>query len=139
MRSWRTPATVLLVALLSLPAITGDDGVPLSTYPMYARARSTVTEFVVPVALDANGVEQSLSTSTIAQTRDPLIAESFLRTEIAAGRATELCGQIAGRVTNDQVVAIEIRTERHRVVDRALGDPSLIEDQVLARCETSLP
>lgn len=137
MMRWRTIATILLVTVLVIPAVTGTDDIPLSTYPMYANPRSSIVEFVVPVALDAGQVERDLSTTTIAETRDPLIAESFLRSEVAAGRVSELCQQIAMRITDEQVVSIEIRTERHRVVDRALGDPSLIDQQVVARCEAS--
>ena len=125
----------MLTAVLLLPAFTGDDGVPLSSYPMYARERSNVIEFVVPVGLDAADAERRLSTMTIAGTRDPLIAESFLRSEVAAGRVAELCTEIARRSAGDnEVVTIEIRTEVHRVVDRARGEDSLVSQQVVSRC-----
>lgn len=136
---WRTVATMLLVAALAIPAVRDGDGVPLSSYSMYARARSDIIEFVVPIGLDATGSDRELSTTTIASTNDPLIAESFLRDEVAAGRVEQLCQQIASRISDTALVAVEIRSERHDVVNRVLGEPSLIEQQVLARCETSQP
>jgi len=130
---WRTVVTVILLVVMLVPAFRDDDGLPLSSYPMYARPRASAVEFIVPVALDASGSELPLRTETIADTSDPLIAEAFLRDEVRAGRTESLCQQIAERTAGD-VTAIEIRSERHEVVDRVLGDPSVVETTTLASC-----
>lgn len=136
-RPWKTLATVALVLVMLSPAVRDGDGVPLSSYPMYATPRSDVLEFVVPVALAEDGGTVSLSTQTIAATNDPLVAESFLRREVAAGRARVLCEEIAARAKDDtNIVAVEIRLERHRVVERIREQDSLTETRSLASCST---
>jgi len=130
-------ATVVFVAVLLVPAVRSGDGVPLSSYPMYASPRSAVVHFVVPVAIAADGTEQRLSTGLIAETADPLVAESYLRDEVAQGRAAELCKEIAARVSERGIVVVEIREQRHHVVDHALGRPSLVGSDLAARCELS--
>jgi len=132
---WRTVATVVLLVVALVPAFRDGDGLPLSSYSMYAQPRSDTVEFIVPVGLDLEGKERPLTTRTIAATSDPLIAEAFLRDEVRTGRAQELCSDIAARVGDDGVVSIEIRSERHRVVQRALGNESLVEVLVLASCQ----
>ncbi len=133
---WKTAATVALVALMASPLVRSGDGVPLSSYPMYASPRADVVAFVVPAGRTADGAPKKLSTRTVAATNDPLVAESFLRDEVEAGRAASLCEQIAQRVGNQEIVAVDIRVERHRVVERIRGTESLVESRVAASCST---
>lgn len=127
---------MLGVLVLLSPAVRGGDGVPLSTYPMYATPRADVIEFIVPVAVTDDGGTEQLSTQEIAATRDPLVAESFLRDEVNAGRADQLCQRIADRVESDNVVRVEIRVERHDVVERVRGDESALDTKSVASCTT---
>ena len=113
--------TGLVAALLLVPAVSGDEGVPLSSFPMYATPRSAEVDFVVPVGLTEAGETVALSTRTIAGTSDPLIAESLMWREIRAGRAPQLCATIANRIDDMQVVDVEVRREAHQVTERALG------------------
>ena len=133
---WRTLVTIGLAALLLVPAISGGEGVPLSSYPMYAAPRAQALEFVVPVGLTNAGETVALSTRTIAGTSDPLIAESLMWREIRAGRASQLCDSIAERIDDGPIVDIEVRREAHQVTERALGRPSLITSEVVATCPT---
>ena len=126
--------TVLFILVLLSPVVRGGDGVPLSTYPMYAQPRANVIEFIVPVAITADGDAESLSTQTIAATNDPLVAESFVRDEVAQGRAVELCQSIAARVETSAAERIEIRAERHDVVERVRGNASPIDTTTVASC-----
>ena len=66
-----------------------------------------------------------LSMDVIARTDDPLIAASRVADAVAAGRADELCAEIAGRAPSDVVAVIVVR-ERHDVVDGARGEDSLL-------------
>ena len=52
---WRLIATAVFVALLLSPAVRPGDGVPLSSYPMYASPRSAVVEFVVAQGIAPDG------------------------------------------------------------------------------------
>lgn len=125
--------TIAFVMVLALPLFGVDDSVPLSSYPMYARPRADTLSFVTAVGFDARGAEIELSTRQIADTRDPLIAETWLRGEVGQGRAASACAAIASR-SGDQVVAVEIRREQHLVAERAQGNDSLLERSVVAAC-----
>lgn len=125
-------ATFALLVALFFPVIRDRDGVPLSTYPMYAGTRSNVVAFVVVRGVTASGEPEELSMFTIAQTRDPLIAESFLADSVRRGDADELCKAVAGRV-EDPIIGIEVATERFDVATRSSGDPPF-DRTVLATC-----
>jgi hypothetical protein len=128
----RRIATFALLAALFSPVVRNHDGVPLSTYPMYAGTRSNVVAFVAVRGVTASGEPEQLPMFTIARTRDPLIAESFLADSVRRGDADELCADVAGRV-EDPIVGIEIATERFDVAGRSSGDPPF-ERTVHATC-----
>ena len=134
---WRLLATAALLAIVVSPVVRDGDGVPLSSYPMYAAARSAEVEFVVAYAVDAEGAVLALSIEEAAGTSDPLIAETKLRREVAEGRGDALCGEVAGRVGGrPDLVEVEIRAERHDVVERVQGRPSVVTSETVARCPT---
>jgi hypothetical protein len=74
-----------------------------------------------------------LSIDVIARTDDPLIAASRLADAIAAGRADDVCAQIAARAPSEVVSVVVVR-ERHDVVDGARGEDSLLHREQLAQC-----
>lgn len=134
-RSWRRNLTVVVaVAVLVSPALRDHDSFPLSTYPVYASARSREATFVTARGQRADGSARRLSIDVIARTDDPLIAASRMADSVAAGRAGELCTEIASRAPSDVVAVIVVR-ERHDVVDGARGDDSLLSREQLVRCE----
>ena len=133
-RSWRRNLTVVVVvAVLVSPALRDHDSFPLSTYPVYASARSREATFVTAQGQRADGSARRLSIDVIARTDDPLIAASRVADAVAAGRVDELCSEIAGRAPADVVAVIVVR-ERHDVVDGARGEDSLLSRQRLSRC-----
>jgi hypothetical protein len=118
----RRLATLALVGALFSPVVRDRDGLPLSTYPMYATARSNTVSFVTVRGVTAAGEMERLSMFTIARTRDPLIAESFLADSVRRGDADRLCADVAQRV-DEPIVRIEVATERFDVAKRSYGDP----------------
>jgi len=129
----RVVTAAMVLALLS-PLIRNQDGLPLSTYPMYAGTRSEVLEVVVAYGVRDDGSRAELSMPEIAKTRDPLIAQSFLNDEVAAGSVEALCSEIAGRVP-DELAGVEIARERRNVVEQVRGRRALLDQVVLASCE----
>jgi hypothetical protein len=121
-----------LVALV-LPFVRHHDSFPLSTYPMYAGARSGVETLPAVLGTDRDGRVERLSTTTIARSDDPLITTSLLRQAIRSGRAEALCGEIAGRAPSG-VVTIEVVEERLDLVASAAGDDEVLDRTVHARC-----
>jgi hypothetical protein len=115
------------------PALRDHDSFPLSTYPIYAVARPREAEFVTAHGVRADGSAQRLSMDVIARTDDPLIAASRVDDAVAAGRADELCAEIAARVPSDLVAVMVVR-EWHDVVAGARGEDSLLQSEQLALC-----
>ena len=131
---WRHGLVVLAcVGAVVAPVLRNRDSFPLSTYPMYASRGTRIETLATAVGIDISGAEHRLSLATIAATDDPLIAESFLRAAIGAGRAGALCTQIAGRVRSP-LVRIEVVEERHDLVARAKHEASLLQRHVHAAC-----
>ena len=124
---------MVVVAVLVSPAIRDHDSFPLSTYPIYASARSREATFVTAQGQRADGTARRLSMDVIARTDDPLIAASRVADAVAAGRADELCAEIAGRAPTDVVAVIVVR-ELHDVVHGARGEDSLLSRERLSRC-----
>lgn len=133
---WRLVVTLAFLALLVSPVVRDSDGVPLSSYPMYATPRSGEVAFVIARGVDAEAGVVRLSIEQAAATSDPLIAETRLRNEVTAGRAADLCREIATRVADIGLVRVELRLERHDVVAQVQGRASLLASETVAECET---
>jgi hypothetical protein len=139
-RRARILITVGVVGALVAPVVLDRDGLPLSTYPMYSRARGEQVTLPTAQAVDVRGRPSSLTLEVIGGSDDPLIVAGELRTAIRNGGADRRCAEIAGRAASwpdlsDTAVGIEVVTERHDVVARAGGEPSLLERTVYATCE----
>lgn len=137
-RRTRLVVTWGVVAALLAPVVVDRDSFPLSTYPMYARARGDVVTLATARAIDERDDVHALTPGLIAQTDDPLLAAGELRHAIDRDRADERCAEIATRVARathvPDAAAVEIVIERHDVLARAAGEPSLVERTVHARC-----
>ena len=71
--------------------------------------------------------------TTVADTRDPLEAASFVRGEVRSGRASDLCRTVAGRAA-PSLARIEVVTETHDTVARTRDQASLRGREVHATC-----
>jgi hypothetical protein len=87
-----------VVVGVALPGVrmmaSGDapDGLPLSTYPMFARDRGRVVEQPTVVAVSPDGYVERLSPETIAATDQVMQAAEAVRRALDAGpAATRLC------------------------------------------------
>ena len=142
---------MLVVAAMVAPVVLDRDDFPLSTYPMYSRARLREQSLVTAVGVDAAGDRSRLSLQVIGASDDPLIVAAELRSAIADHRADEQCAAIAARLAAraaspgatssgeggapPSTVAVEVVTERVDVVAEVLGEPSVLDRTVHARCD----
>ena len=138
-RRWRQPTVLAaVVGLLTLPVVLDSDDLPLSTYPMYSRARQAEVDFVTAHAVDANSTVMALGLDVIGGSDDPLIVAGELRAAIRGGRADERCEEIWQRVLADHseppTWTIRVVAERHDVIDHTAGRPSLLSRTVHAEC-----
>lgn len=137
-RARRVAVTAGVLAALVGPVVIDRDSFPLSTYPMYSRARSSESTIVTAQGLRDDGTRRTLTPTLIGGSDDPLIVVGELRAALAAGRGDERCATIAARVGGrpslDDLDTIEIVSERHDTVRRTLGENSLIERSTRAEC-----
>jgi hypothetical protein len=134
-----------LVALVAAPGFGApdDDSYPLSTYPMFARARDK------PWLSIAEGVDDGehavrLSPATIAND-EVMQAAATVRRAVAAGPAAlaALCDTIATRVADDssylRVRAVRIVSARFDPVRYFTDGPTPEERNEHFRCPVSRP
>lgn len=124
---------VVVPAVVLIPALTGRDSFPISTYPMYAFRRGPVERFPAVLGIDAGGAMRPLPIDLVADSNDPLIAEALIEQAIRSGAAIQLCEQVADRLPPEMVRVLVVE-EVHDVVDRLQGRASLRERVVHAEC-----
>jgi hypothetical protein len=135
-RGVRRLAMIVAPAALMIPAVSGKDSFPVSTYPMYAFLRSPSDRFQAVLGVDSAGVTRPLPMGLVADTNDPLIAESLIAQAIGTESAARLCERVAARVDGDidRVLVVE---EVHNVIDRLRGLASVQERVIHASCTTA--
>ena len=74
---------------------------------MYAETRGEAVSISTAVGLDGTGGRRRLSLQAIAETDDPLIAESAVDDAVRRGQADALCAEIASRVP-DGIERVEV-------------------------------
>jgi hypothetical protein len=126
-------ALIVTPAVLIIPAVSGKDSFPISTYPMYAFRRASADRFQAVLGEDSAGAIRPLPMHQVADTSDPLIAESLIDQAIRAGSAMRLCERIALHINADidRVLVVE---EVHNVINKLRGVASLQERVVHANC-----
>ena len=127
--------TVLISAVLAIPAITGTDDFPVSSQPMFATPRADVAEFVTARGVGANGDTIDLTIDEIGETDDPLVAQEQLRDAERTNSLANTCLQIADRVS-PSAASVEIVRIRHDL-DAGIGLNARIDVEVLEQCRTS--
>jgi hypothetical protein len=138
-RRARILITAGVVGALTAPVVLDRDGFPLSTYPMYSRARGDAVTLATAQAVDASGMVATLTLAVIGDSDDPLIVAGELRNAIRDGRAQQRCVEIALRAAEwdglpPGTATIDVVTERHDVVAHVEGASSLLERTVHASC-----
>ena len=124
----RAVVLVVLAAVVAWPALdpSPSDGFPISSYPMFASDRGRVVDVATAVGLDAAGDVHRLDPHAIGGGDEVMLAASAVRRAVASGDAPRFCTEVARRVDDEGVVAVEVRTERRdAVADPTAADPPL--------------
>lgn len=124
-----------MVAAVAAPILSPpeDDGFPLSTYPMFSRARSQVTSVSTAVGYGEGGERLGLSPTVIGGTREVIQASTTVAQEVAAGTVEEFCREVLSRAPGE-VTAVEIVTETYDVIAYFDGATDPQQRDVHARC-----
>lgn len=139
---WRAVVTLAVLGAVWWPARPGgEDGFPLSSYPMFAQARPPTSVVETVLGVDANGRRRPLSPALLAGVRQPKLALERVREAIRRGRAGVLCEDVARRVlelpADERPVALEVVTETWSTLE-ALEPGSKPQRRIVhQRCEVS--
>jgi hypothetical protein len=126
---------VALPGIRMMSSSDAPDGLPLSTYPMFAHDRGRVVEQPTVVAVLPDGDIERLSPETIAATDQVIQAAKAVRRALDAGPAATrlLCEEVAGRVDAPAIVAVVV--ERHDGVAWSARDRGPLERRTVVACE----
>jgi hypothetical protein len=113
---WRAVVTLAVLGAVWWPARPGgEDGFPLSSYPMFAQARPPTSVVETVLGVDADGRRRPLSPELLAGVRQPKLALERVREAVRRGQAKALCDDVARRVlelpADERPVALEVATE----------------------------
>lgn len=126
------------IVFLLVPSVTGTDGFPVSSHPMYATARSADATFITANATTAADTVVELSMREIANTDDPLVAETRLRRAAEVDDGLAECERIARRVVStdrtDSLTEIRIVRVSGSVTDFVRTDGAAATVEVLTTC-----
>lgn len=113
----------MLVAAMVAPAVADPprDGFPLSTYPMFAFDRGSVTSVTTAVGVTGSGGRVRLSPYLLAGADEAILAVRTARLAVAEENVDRWCEEVASRVAASSissvssrgVQSIEIVTETH--------------------------
>lgn len=130
---------VAFVGAVLVPLLRGEhhDSLPLSNYPMFTADRDQTADFRRAIGVAADGTERSFPPMITGGSIEVVHAARTLTRAIATGTATELCAEIAERVSavGADDVEVLVVTERYDIVDALrAADPQPISREVHARC-----
>ena len=137
--AWAVASVVVLAALLS-PLVRGQDGFPLSNYPMFAEPRDTAVKIRHVIGVTADDrvrplPPRVLGTDEIMQANQIALFASKNRK-----RAAELCTRTAAELATrgddwQDVVRVEVRTDEYDAIRYWQGDRAPLRSRVHAECE----
>jgi hypothetical protein len=126
------------------PLVSGAaDSFPISTYPMFARARGHTTLYAV-IATTRDGVERRVSAALVGST-EVLQTKVLIQQSVERGpRAmAELCRATANRVAasteGDRLVFVDIVRRRYDPIAYFVSGPAPIEQERIFRCSINRP
>lgn len=131
--------SIIVVLGLITPVFSRVDGFPVSTQPVYASLRDTTAEFVTAQGRTVSGDIVALPIRVVADTDDPLIAQSRMNRVAETGASAEHCELVAVRAQDvsarsSALVSIEVVSVRHDIGETAAGRDGLVDSVVLASC-----
>lgn len=131
---WGAIVSVVMLAAVAAPLVHGVDSFPLSTFPMFSKARPPEVDIDHVVAVDATGKEWALPPSLVMR-GEVLQTKVAITQAIRSRRARELCREVAARVNDSAVVKVEVRSDRYRVRDYFSSGRKPLASRLHARCK----
>ncbi len=141
-RAWALVVSAFFLGAVLWPLAldpVADDDFPLSTYPMFAKARGGTGSLVHLVALDGDGSARPLGPRWFG---DRQVMQAYRTLRRAAGkpkRAQALCRDAARRIADEpawaDAVELQLRRDRYDIVSYFTTGAPPETLRIAARCE----
>lgn len=131
---WGAIVSVVMLGAVISPLVHGVDSFPLSTFPMFSKARPPEVDIDHVVAVEATGTEWVVPPSVVMR-GEVLQTKVAISQAIGARRADALCAAVAARLEAPTVVRLEVRSDRYLVAGYFSSARRPIRSHVHARCE----
>jgi hypothetical protein len=115
------------------------DSYPLSTFPMFAAPKGRTSALTAVVGIGADGSVQRLSAEEVTGTDEVMLAVATVARAVGEDRAEDLCEDVAEGLDSDDVVAVQVRTERVDSVSWLQGDRDADLDDITVHAECEVP
>ena len=132
--------SALMLLAIASPLLEDEDGFPLSTFPMFSRARPGQLT-LAHVVLVQDGTSEPVPPGLV-------FSSEVLQTKVAIARAVrggrraalELCREVAARLHESHTTGtVEVRTDRYHVLTYVDGDETPMKSHIHARCPVAPP
>jgi hypothetical protein len=137
--AWTVSALFLGAILWPMAQTPPRDSFPLSTFPMFARARPPVVDIDHLVAVGNAGQRRIVPPQLVVR-GEVLQSKALIDATVRRGRraSLELCRAVAARLAEDpgwsNVVRLELRRDRFDVLAYFAGERTPLQQRVHARC-----
>ena len=130
--------TVVMAAAVVSPLFRSPprDSFPLSNYPMFSGRLEAVNDVSTIVGRTADGSRKLLSPLVISGSDEVMQALTDVSLAVNTGdtATASLCAAAADRVSDDEVVALEVITERYDAVGFFSGAEESLASSVHSTC-----
>ncbi len=141
-RAWAVVVSGLLLGAVLWPLTldpAADDDFPLSTYPMFAKARAGTGSLVHLVAIDEDGAARPVGPRWIGDRQVMQAYRTLRKAARKPKRAERLCRAAARRIADDPAWAgtteLQLRRDRYDIVGYFTSDAPAETLRIAARCE----
>lgn len=138
-RVWGGLVSVVVLGAMATPLWHEKDDYPLSTYPMFSRARPPVVDIDHVVGIYEGG-EQRVVPPSLVMRGEVLQTKIAISAAIGRRKADVLCREVAARAAGDpSLVRLEVRSDSYLVSGYFSSARRPIKSRVHARCRVGAP
>jgi hypothetical protein len=131
--------SVVLLGLVAAPMFgrATADSYPLSSYPMFASDRGTVSTFYGAVGIEVDGERKVLGPQTVGGTSEIVHAAESVRFAVRSDTVESLCEEISERLDGEEFERVEVISERIDTLAWFDGDEVPLETTVHGECDVA--
>jgi sulfur transfer complex TusBCD TusB component (DsrH family) len=130
-------STFAVIVLGVFPVIAERDSYPHSHLPMFSVRRTEIARIDTAIGLDENKEIVRLSPRLIADTDEVIMAKDAVVNAIRTKRTTELCKEIAQRISKrrNDITQVQVVTEVYNAVAWFKNEKNPLNVEIHSECD----